>query len=194
MAVTVRPRLGEILRARSLTVAELERQIERRYGLRVDRKTLHRLTYREPVERVDLEVAGAAAAVLSVGLGELFEVDAVAQGSADERATELSAEAARRMAELFDAQARRPLTAAEVAEIEGLVAEWGRLLIEALARARAARERTSLAAARTRSADDLARARDWWRNHVDDERWRRRLTARVRGRRIRAGLSDEADR
>ena len=74
MAVAVYPRLSELLRARNLSVAELERQIKRRFGLSVDPKTLYRLTYAEPVQRADLEIAGAAAAVLGVGLDDLFEV------------------------------------------------------------------------------------------------------------------------
>src|SRR5207253_8097880 len=57
MVVAVYPRLGELLQERKLTVAELQRQIETRYALPVDRKTLYRLTYHEPVRRAELDVA-----------------------------------------------------------------------------------------------------------------------------------------
>ena len=42
MPVTVYPRLGDVLRGQNLTVAELERQIEQRYGVQVDRKSCRR--------------------------------------------------------------------------------------------------------------------------------------------------------
>src|SRR5262245_4269015 len=103
LPVTVYPRLGDVLRRKNLTVAELERQIEQRYGVLVDRKTLHRLTYPEPIERVDLEVTGAVAAVLGVGIGELFEVEAVALGGGEAgEAGELTPEESSRLSELFD--------------------------------------------------------------------------------------------
>ena len=66
MGVAVYPRLSELLRANQLTVAELERQIEQRFGLEVDPKTLYRLSHTDPVQRADLQIAGAAAAILGV--------------------------------------------------------------------------------------------------------------------------------
>lgn len=76
VGVAVYPRLGELLRASNLTVAELERQIEEQYGLAVDPEALHQLADGDPVQRADLEVAGAAAMILGVGLDELFTVEA----------------------------------------------------------------------------------------------------------------------
>src|SRR4051794_35567077 len=40
MSVAVYPRLNQLLRAKNLTVAELERQIKQRFGVAVDPKTL----------------------------------------------------------------------------------------------------------------------------------------------------------
>lgn len=74
MGVAVYPRLDELLRSGHLTVAELARRIEKRFGLRVDPKTLYRLASMEAIQRPDLVVAGAAAAVPGVGLGDLFDV------------------------------------------------------------------------------------------------------------------------
>src|SRR5688572_18522182 len=140
--VTVYPRLGDVLRGRNLTVAELERQIEQRYGVQVDRKTLHRLTYPEPIERVDLEVTGAVAAVLGIGFDELFDVEAVAVGGGEgAEAGELNADESRRLSELFDQQARRALREGEQHELRGLVDKYGQLLRERLLRGRAQRER-----------------------------------------------------
>ena len=56
---------SDLLRERDLTVAELERRIRRQFGLKVDPKTLYRLTHGDPVQRADLEIAGAAAVILS---------------------------------------------------------------------------------------------------------------------------------
>ncbi|HEV8633684.1 MAG TPA: helix-turn-helix transcriptional regulator [Chloroflexota bacterium] len=188
MPVTVYPRLGDVLRRKNLTVAELERQIEQRYGVLVDRKTLHRLTYPEPIERVDLEVSGAVAAVLGVGLGELFEVEAVALGGGESgggESGELMPEESSRLSELFDQQSRRALRESEQAELDGLVAKYGQFLRERLLRARAQRERILLEEARARTDAELQRLLGWWRAVERDEGWRRRLASRVRGRRSR---------
>jgi hypothetical protein len=187
LPVTVYPRLGDVLRRKNLTVAELERQIEQRYGVPVDRKTLHRLTYPEPIERVDLEVTGAVAAVLGVGIGELFEVEAVALDGGDGggEAGELTPEESSRLSELFDQQSRRALREGEQVELDGLVARYGQFLRERLLRARAQRERIPAEEARARTDDELGRLLAWWRPVERDEAWRRRLASRVRGRRSR---------
>ena len=188
MPVTVYPRLGDVLRRKNLTVAELERQIEQRYGVLVDRKTLHRLTYPEPIERVDLEVSGAVAAVLGIGLGELFEVEAVALGGGESgggETGELTPEESSRLSELFDQQSRRALREPEQTELDGLVAKYGQFLRERLLRARAQRERVLLEEARARTDAELQRLLGWWRTVERDEGWRRRLASRVRGRRSR---------
>ena len=187
MPVTVYPRLGDVLRGQNLTVAELERQIEQRYGVSVDRKTLHRLTYPEPIERVDLEVTGAVAAVLGIGIGDLFEVEAVTVGNGDGSAEggELNADESRRLSELFDQQARRALREGEHHELRSLVDKYGQLLRERLLRGRAARERVLVEEARARTDAELARMLSWWQRVEGNERWRRRLASRVRGRRNR---------
>ncbi len=72
MTVVVYPQLGEILQVRRLTVADLERQLRQRFGLTVNTKTLYRLTKPEPIQRADLEVALATAAILEITLDDLF--------------------------------------------------------------------------------------------------------------------------
>ena len=64
MSVAVYPRLSALLRAANLTVAELERRIEQRFGLRVDPKTLYRLAHSEPIQRADLGLEAPAGATL----------------------------------------------------------------------------------------------------------------------------------
>jgi hypothetical protein len=126
MTVVVYPHLGELLQARRLTVADLERQLLQRFGLTVNTKTLYRLTKPELIQRADLEVALATAAVLGVRLDDLFTMRTVTDG-ADETAPILDPAASRRLAELFDRQATGRLTLTEGAELDRLVTEYSRL-------------------------------------------------------------------
>lgn len=186
MAVEVYPRLHELLRARNLSVAELERQIEQRFGLSVDPKTLYRLTYAEPVQRADLEIAGAAAAVLGVGLDDLFEVRATPVDEGEKARSDLGPQESRRLAELFDRQARGDLSTAEQAELEALVAEYGRRLHERRIRELAERRGIPIERARREAAAQLEEALAWWRVFEADPERRRRVATRVRMRRARA--------
>jgi hypothetical protein len=73
MSVAVYSRLGELPQARKMTVSDLQGQIAARFRLSVGVRALDRLTREPRVRRPDMEVA--AAAVLGVGLGDLFAVD-----------------------------------------------------------------------------------------------------------------------
>ncbi len=164
MSVVVYPRLAELLEARHLTVAELERQIRDRYGLAVNLKTLYRLTQATPVQRADLEIAGATAAILGVGLDDLFTVNAVAtdeQSEVDLRI--LGPEDSRRMATLIDLQAQRLLTEREWDELETLVTKYGQLLHERRLRVRARQHGVSLEQERQDSEAYLTEALKHWR-------------------------------
>jgi transposase len=177
-----------MLRSRNLTVAELERRIERRFGLAVDPKTLYRLASPEPVQRADLEIAGAVAAVLGIGLDDLFDVQAIPLDHDDGSGTgDLDPHQSQRLAELFDRQARGALTESERTEIEALVAEYGRRLHE--------RRLSELAHLRGISVDEARReatarfddALAWWHTFEDDPDGRAAVTTQARGRRRRAG-------
>lgn len=76
MSVTVYPRLAELLEEHHLTLAELEGRIATQFGSAVDTQGLVRLAESTPVRQADLELAGATAAVLGVGLDDLFTVAA----------------------------------------------------------------------------------------------------------------------
>src|SRR5687768_12580182 len=114
MGVAVYPRLEQLLHDRNLTAADLARLIEARYGVAVAAGSLARLTSADPAGHDDLTVAGAAAAVLGVGLGELFDVQAVPVGAGrtSEEGLEsyLDEPSTRRLFELFDRQGRMQLT------------------------------------------------------------------------------------
>jgi hypothetical protein len=186
MGIAVYPRLGELLEAHRMTVAELERQIEARFGLSVDTKTLYRLTHPASVQRADLEIAGAAATVLGVGLDDIFEVRA----QAADAGTEIGADDAdlppalcRRLSELFDRQSQGVLTPAEREEMEALVAEFGRRLHEHRLKEIARERGIAVEEARTQVAADLDRAIQWWRSIESDPRRRRAIERRAHQRR-----------
>lgn len=126
MTVVVYPQLGELLRARHLTVADLERQLRQRFGLTVNTKTLYRLTKPEPIQRADLEVALATAAVLGVSLDELFTMQTISD-EADETVSAEDAAVNKRISELFERRATRSLISGEQEELDRLLIDYSRL-------------------------------------------------------------------
>jgi hypothetical protein len=177
MGVAVYPRLGDLLRTRNISVAELERRIEARYGLSVDRKTLYRLTSPGEVQRADLKVAGAAAAVLGVDLGDVFDVQVIPTVSDEEHPADLDPDQAQRLALLLDLQGRRTLTPSERSELHALVAEYGRRLHEWQLQEIAQQRGLSLEETRAEVAADLGEALEWWRGFQADRRRRRAAIA-----------------
>jgi len=136
VSVMVYSRLGAVLRGKNMTVSELARKIAERFGLEVDERTLDRLTQTARVRRPDIELAGAAAAVLDVGLDDVFAVEAVPiteENTAEEFAGKdgvLTPAQSRCLRQLYEQQGRRALTEDEWAEMDALVALYGRLLYE----------------------------------------------------------------
>ncbi|MGH2350118.1 MAG: hypothetical protein ACRDI2_14950 [Chloroflexota bacterium] len=184
MTVAVYPRLGEVLREKNLSVAELGRRIEQRFGLSVDRKTLYRLASSDPIHRADLDIAGAAAAVLGVGLDDVFEVQTAAADAGDESPSpDLDPEQSRRLAELLTRQGERKLTKAERAELESLVAEYGRRLHQYNLRQIAQSRGTSEEQVRREQQGELDRVLAWWREFEASPERRQALTDEVRRRR-----------
>lgn len=184
MVVAVYPRLAELLRARHLTLSELHRQIEQRFGISVDSGALELLVEARPVRQTDLEVVGAAASVLGVGLGELFEVVPIPASLEEERF--LSPEQSGRLAALFDLRARRGLSEAEAAELDHLVAENGRTLEEHLVREIARKRGQTVEQVREESDASLHDALAWWREiQADPRRYQELVTELKHQRRAR---------
>lgn len=175
MSVAVYPRLGTLLQERHLTVVELERQIAQRFGLDVDLASLDQWAHGVPVQRADLELAGAAAAVLDVSLGDLFEVD-LAPSLPDEDDL-LDAASAERLSELLEQQQSRELTEAEASELATLVAEYGRQRQEHGLKSIAAQRGISVDQARRDLQAELNRALEWWEAFkADPVRWKAAVT------------------
>jgi transcriptional regulator with XRE-family HTH domain len=171
MGVTVCSRLGELLRVRNLTVADLQDRIAARFGLAVDARTLDRLARSDRVRRLDIEVAAAVASVLDIGLDDLFAVDAVPLGAEDTTDSYDPAEGddilvpvqSRRLSELFDLQDRRPLSEEEQVELNALVAAWGRAVNERGIHELAARRGIPVEQMRAEVLANVERALAWWR-------------------------------
>jgi hypothetical protein len=186
MTVAVYPRLGVLLDERNLTVAELARRLRERFGLEVNLKTLYRLAQDAPVQRADLEIAGAAAALLGVGLDDLFAVEAVPVGG-DSLPEALSSEQSRRLAALFALRAERALSGEEQAELDALVTAYGHDQYERTLHDYAERQHLGLAEAREAVGADYVRALDWWRTFEADPQRRRAAVARAAARRAARG-------
>jgi hypothetical protein len=193
LAVTVYSRLGELLLDKNLTVADLDRQIGERFGVEFDRRALQRLTYAEPLERVDLSLAGSAAVVLGVGLGDLFELEVSAPAGVEgAEMGDLGPDQSRRLAALLDRRARQGLSNPEQAELEELVEEYGRRLHERLLHDRAGGRGRSIESAREQAAAELSRSLQWWRSVEGDMDWRRAALP-PRRRRETGGASDGSE-
>ncbi|MGH2584273.1 MAG: helix-turn-helix domain-containing protein, partial [Dehalococcoidia bacterium] len=162
MGVAVYPRLDDLLQKKGLSVAELERRIERRFGISIDPKTLYRLTSGEPVQRADLEIAGAVTAILDVGLSDLFDVHAVPVDEQDGESAEDDPTESRRLAELFDRQARGAMSEADQQELDALVSAYGRRLHERRIREIAQQRGIPVEQARREVAAELDQALTWW--------------------------------
>jgi hypothetical protein len=180
MDVAVYPRLNHLLHTMNMSVAELERLIERRFGRSVNVKTLYRLTSTRPVQRADLEIAGAVATVLGVTLDDLFEIRTDSTVERDET-TVLDPAESRRLAQLFDRQSHGALGEAERSEIERLVAEYARRLHEVRIREIAQQEGISVESARRAVAADFDEALAWWREFEADPKRRAAFAEQVPG-------------
>jgi len=172
MGVMVYSRLGDLLRARHLTVGDLQRQIATRFGLAVDARTLDRLARDERVRRPDVEIAAAAAAVLDARLDDIFAVDVLPLNEdgpiGTDRVVEeediLPPEQSWRLSELFDLRDWRPLTDEERAELDALVGAWGRAISEREYTEVAHRRGISVEQARAESLAEIERVLAWWKD------------------------------
>jgi len=176
MSVMVYSRLSDLLRTNNLTVRDLQQQIGDRFGLAVGMRTLERLARGDRVRRTDLEVVAAVAETLGVGLNEIFAVE-TAPVSADlenegeremdipdvEEHDVLDPEQSRRLQSLYNRQHRRALTEAEWAEMDELVAAWGRGVYERGVHSIAAKRGQPVEQVRAELAADLEQKLAWRR-------------------------------
>jgi hypothetical protein len=131
--------LKRVLGKRRMTVPELHRHIERG-GLRVNLKSLYRLSKEhQPIERLDLRVAGAICHVCEVPLSELITFE-----GSRRRLQRFSAAQQKRLDTLMEKNNEGRLTKAEAEELQTLVQKAEEMM---LANARTlARQRRQLTA------------------------------------------------
>jgi hypothetical protein len=118
-------RLKRVLGDRRLSVPELHRRITQR-GFRVNLKSLYRLSNdQQPLERLDLRVAGAVCQVCNVPLSEL-----IAFAPSQPKLRRLTAAQQRRLDALMARNNEGQLTRAEQAELRRLVREAEEVTLE----------------------------------------------------------------
>jgi len=197
MGVMVYSRLGDVLRARNLSVDDLRRQIAARFGLAVDARTLDRLARAERVRRPDLELAAAAAEALDVSLNDVFAVETVPADDGASLPDDLVDEEdildpaqSRRLQKLFDLQDRRSLSEDEQAEMRALVAEYGRRVYDRGVRGIAVKRGLPVDQVRAEVTVDLERMIAWRRELEADPARLEALIGESRERRRTRGLID----
>jgi hypothetical protein len=190
MSVMVYSRLGDMLRDRNMSVGDRARRIADRFGLEVDERSLDRLTHTARVRRPDIELAGAAAAVLDVGLDDVFTVAAIpvdADGTSTEPAAAeedsiLTPEQSHRLRSLYERQGQRALTEDEWAELDELVATYGRLFYAQGVRDIAAQRGLPVEQVQADLAADLERVLAWRRELEADPARKEALVEEARER------------
>ncbi len=111
-------RLKRVLGERRMSVPELQRRLEQ-HGLSVNLKSLYRLVKDDqPLERLNLRVAGMICQVCEVPLSNLIAFEMT-----EARLRRLSATKQRRLDALMDNNHEGRLTRAERKELQGLVRE-----------------------------------------------------------------------
>jgi hypothetical protein len=118
-------RLKRILNEQKMTVPELQRRL-RQQGLRINLKSLYRLTNeQQPLQRLDLRVAGAICQVFEMPLSELIAFEKP-QG----RLLRLSAMKQKRLDALMTKNNEGLLTKTEQQELRALVREAEELTLD----------------------------------------------------------------
>ncbi len=117
-------RLRTVLAERNLTVFQLHRQLDSA-GLPVNIKSLYRLTADEPLQKVDLRVAGAVCQACGVEIGDLITFQ-----KPRAQLHRLDPKIQARLDELMVKSNEGQLTAREKKEFAALASEAHRLSIE----------------------------------------------------------------
>lgn len=161
MAVAIYGQLDRLLRERNLTIDDLKRQIEQRYGLVVEDATLDRIARPTPEGYANLTAAGAAASVLGVGLDDLFAVSAISIDDDPSKLSFLSEDETQRLWALQDLQDERKLSHDEQHELEGLMETYGRRLNDFYRQREAHGRGVSAEQVEHEEAERIAKATSW---------------------------------
>ncbi len=180
MSVTVYSRLNELLRQRDLTVGDLERHIDERFGVLLDPGVVDRLMRDAPVRQADVAAIGAVAAALGVEVGELFQMRAIPiEDDAGENISDLNPRDSRRLDVLFARQDRVPLSADEQAEMRQLIAKSARHMHERRVRQYARQRNIPTEQARLEMERSFNEAINWVRAFESDPHQQREVERRI---------------
>jgi hypothetical protein len=116
--------LNRVLGDRRLTVPELHRRMQRR-GLRVNLKSLYRLSKEQPLDRLDLRVAGAICLVCDIPLSDLIVFE-----TSGPKLRRLAAAKQKRLDQLMARNNEGTLSRAEQEELRALVREAERMTLD----------------------------------------------------------------
>ncbi len=118
-------RLKRVLEGQNMTVPALHRRL-REQGLRINVKSLYRLSNdRQPLQRLDLRVAGAICQVFALRLSELITFEAP-----QKKLRGLAAAKQKRLDALMARSNDGKLTAAEAEELRTLVREAEEIMLD----------------------------------------------------------------
>ena len=118
-------RLKRVLGEQNMTVPELHRRL-RDQGLRINLKSLYRLSDdRQPLQRLDLRVAGAICQTFTLPLSELIAFEAP-----DKKLRRLAAGKQKRLDALMARSNEGTLTKAERQELRALVREAEEIMLD----------------------------------------------------------------
>ena len=118
-------RLRRLLDDQNMTVPELHRRMQRQ-GLRINLKSLYRLNNdRQPLERLDLRVAGAICQIFALPLSELVAFEKPAR-----KLRRLAAKKQKRLDTLMARSNEGLLTSAEKQELRTLVREAEEIMLD----------------------------------------------------------------
>lgn len=163
MALAVYSRVGSMLQAAGMDLDEVRMLVAARYGVTLDRAALAALAQDGRVQRLDIEVLEAVAMILQAPVDDLLQVralgpavvpdDVLLDPRRDMRLHELAA--------LRD-QGDRPLTEEEARDLEMLLAQAGRALVERDLALAAERLDLPLEVVRDRITTHTAEATRFW--------------------------------
>jgi len=170
MAIAVYSRVGRVLEAHEMSLEDLQSQLASRYDVRIDARSLEELIQDGRVQRPDIEIFEAIAAILRVRLDDLLDARAVvvepdsAPTLVPAEDVRLDPEDERRLSDLIRLRdwGDHPLTEAEERELEALTAPTARALIDRDIAALASAKGISIATARAQVEDAARDVADFW--------------------------------
>ncbi len=193
MSLAVYSRVGSLLQEAGVDLEDLRARVAARYGVSIDRRTLDALTRDGRLQRPDIEVLEAIALILQIPVDDLLDVRTVgvaepASGVSDDVLLDTERDARlRALAEQRD-WGELPLSPVEQRELETLISEAGRALVERDLAAAAQRLDLPVEVARMYIATQTADATQFWSDLMAEPE---RMAAEVRvakaRRQVRAG-------